>query len=89
MSEIFGSDGLPFSEDPLDIASAERPNAPLAPTKKQAKGKGKGKESYKRQISEAIPRTEREVIRAPVTAQEATQAETRKSTRPRKPKSRE
>jgi hypothetical protein len=87
MSEIFGSDGLPFSEDPLDIASAERPNAPLAPTKKQAKGKGKG--PHKRQISEAIPRAEREVIRAPVTAQEATQAETRKSTRPRKPKSRE
>ena len=62
MTEIFGSDGLPFGEDPLDIASAERPNVPPAPTKKQAKGKGKG--PHKRQILEAIPRAEREVVRA-------------------------
>jgi hypothetical protein len=87
MTEIFDSDGLPFSENPLDMASAETPNAPPAPTKKQAKGKGKG--PHKRQISEAIPRAEREVERAPVTAQVTTQAETRKSARSRKPKSRE
>ena len=40
----------------------------------QAKGKEKG--PHKRQISEAIPRAEREVVSAPVTAQEVTQAET-------------
>jgi hypothetical protein len=77
MTEIFDSDGLP----------SETLNAPPAPTKTQAKGKGKG--PHKRQISEAIPRAEREVERAPVTSQVATQAETRKSARPRKPKSSE
>jgi hypothetical protein len=68
MTEVFGSDGLPFSADPLDLASAERPNASPAPTKKQAKGIAK--EPHKRQISEAIPRAKREVVRAPVTAEE-------------------
>jgi hypothetical protein len=69
------------------IKDTERLNAPPVPTKKQAKDKGKG--PHKRQISEAIPRAEREIERAPVTGQDATQAGTRKSARPRKPKSRE
>jgi hypothetical protein len=41
------------------------------------------------QTSEAIPRAEREVVKAPVTAEEVTQAETRESVRRRKPKLRE
>jgi hypothetical protein len=82
-------------DDPLALESNSnaRPDPPPAPTKKQAKGKAKG--PHKRQISEAIPRAEREVTRAPVT-QEAPEEEaleapeaTRKSVRARKPKSRE
>jgi hypothetical protein len=59
-----------LSGDPLDLAP-----------KTQAKGKAKA--LYKRQISEAIPRAEREVERAPVAA-----TGTRKSARTRKPNSR-
>jgi hypothetical protein len=54
--------------EPLDSITAVGPTtvpapAPPAPTKKQAKGKAKG--PHKRQISEAIPRTEREIARVP------------------------
>jgi len=63
---------------------------PPVPTRMQAKGKGIG--PYKRQISEAFPRDEREVVarQEPVATvaaiaavQEATEAATRKSGRPR------
>jgi hypothetical protein len=71
-------------EDPLDLAPTARAPSPAAPTKTQAKGKAKA--LHKRQISEAIPGAEREVARAPVA--ETAEAGTRKSARPRKPKSR-
>jgi hypothetical protein len=52
--------------EPLELITAAGPTAvpaPQAPTKKQAKSKAKG--PHKRQISEAIPRAEREVARVP------------------------
>jgi hypothetical protein len=51
-------------KDPLNLAPIARAPPPAAPTKTQAKGKAKA--PHKRQISEAIPRAEREVERVPV-----------------------
>jgi hypothetical protein len=59
---------------------------PPAPTKKQVKGKEKG--HHKRQISETIPRAEREVVKSPQEAAKAVNDSLRKSAHPRKPKSR-
>src|SRR5271155_5293298 len=76
--------------EPLELITAAGPTAvpaPPAPTKKQAKSKAKG--PHKRQISETVPRTEREVARVPQeAAAEAVDDGLRKSARPRKPKSR-
>ena len=78
----------PFPEL-LELITTTGPVAvpvPPVPTKKQAKSKAKG--LHKRQISEAIPRTEREVARVP---QEAAAAAVddgrRKSGRKPKPRS--
>jgi hypothetical protein len=78
--------------EPLESITATGPTAvptPPAPTKKQAKkqAKSKAKGPHKRQISEAIPRAERGVARAPQeAAAKAVDDGLRKSTR--KPKSR-
>jgi hypothetical protein len=73
--------------EPLELIKAAGPTAvpaPPAPTKKQAKDKAKG--PHKRQISEAIPRAEREDARVPQEAAKAVNDGLRKSARPRKPK---
>jgi hypothetical protein len=54
--------------------------------KDKGKGKGKGKTLHKRQISEAIPSTERD--EQAVTRADTSKEETRVGLRPRKPKSR-
>ena len=63
-----------------------RPSGAQPFTKEQAKSKAKG--PYKRQISEAVPRAEREVGRVPEEAGKAVDDDLRKSARLRKPKSR-
>jgi hypothetical protein len=73
--------------EPLELTTAVGPPAAPAsppPTKKQVKNNAKG--THKRQISEAVPRTEREVARVP--QEVAKPVDVRKSTRLRKPKSR-
>jgi hypothetical protein len=81
---------LSLLPEPSEFIAAIGPTAvpaPPAPTEKQAKSKAKG--PHKRQISEAIPRVEREVARVPQEATvKAVDDSLRKSTRPRKPKSR-
>jgi hypothetical protein len=98
------SPGFQWYSPPLGSPTAavtappEAPPAPSAPVKTAANGKAK--ETHKRQISQAIPRNERdnsELSRPQAAAssrgtqegtQEATQEGTRKSVRARKPKTR-
>ena len=62
---------------------------PYASSARQKAGQKQGKGAHKRQISEAIPRAEREVARVPQeVVAEAVGDGLRKSVRPRKPKSR-
>jgi len=70
--------------DPLELITAVGPTAVpalLAPTKEQAKSKEEG--PHKRQISEAVPRAEREVTRVPQEVAKAVHDDLRKSARQR------
>jgi len=88
-----GSPSMPFNisdSDSVDLPSLKELLAPSAPTQIQVKDKAKT--GHKRQISDAIPRAEREVARAPVVLESKegdTQEGTRRSGRVRKPKSRD
>ena len=75
----------PFADVDNPQSDVDNPQ-PTDKRKGKGKGKGKGKTLHKRQISEAIPSTERD--EQAVTRTDTSKEETRISLRPRKPKSR-